>query len=254
MTIKIVGSQFKWNYEYMGEDVKFDSVLSTPEEQITGTEEKGEHYMIEVNNPVVIPVDTKVRFLITAADVIHSWWVPAIAVKKDAVPGFMNEMWTKVEEPGIYRGKCTELCGARHGFMPVVLEVKTKEDYQTWLAEKKAKAEEERLAAESDKEWSLDELMTKGETAYQNNCAGCHQANGAGMPPAFPALKGSPIATDKARLAEHLGMVLKGKGAMPGFAGSLSDLDIAAIVTYERNAWDNNTGDVVQPKQVKELR
>jgi cytochrome c oxidase subunit 2 len=254
MTIKIVGSQFKWNYEYEGEGVKFDSVLSTPDDQITGSAEKGENYMIEVNNPVVIPVDTKVRFLITAMDVIHSWWVPAIAVKRDAIPGFINEMWTKVKEPGIYRGKCTELCGARHGFMPVVLEVKTKEDYQLWLTEKKAQAEQERLAAESDKEWSLDELMAKGETAYKNNCAGCHQANGGGVPPTFPALKGSPIATGADKLADHLNIVLNGKNAMPPFAGSLNDLDLAAIITYERNAWENNTGDVVQPKQVNAAR
>jgi cytochrome c oxidase subunit 2 len=210
--------------------------------------------MIEVNNPVVIPVDTKVRFLITAMDVIHSWWVPAIAVKRDAIPGFINEMWTKVKEPGIYRGKCTELCGARHGFMPVVLEVKTKEDYQLWLTEKKAQAEQERLAAESDKEWSLDELMAKGETAYKNNCAGCHQANGGGVPPTFPALKGSPITTGADKLADHLNIVLNGKNAMPPFAGSLNDLDLAAIITYERNAWENNTGDVVQPKQVNAAR
>jgi len=254
MTIKIVGSQFKWNYEYEGEGVKFDSVLATPDDQITGSAEKGENYMIEVNNPVVIPVDTKVRFLITAMDVIHSWWVPAIAVKRDAIPGFINEMWTKVKEPGIYRGKCTELCGARHGFMPVVLEVKTKEDYQLWLTEKKAQAEQERLAAESDKEWSLDELMAKGETAYKNNCAGCHQANGGGVPPTFPALKGSPIATGADKLADHLNIVLNGKNAMPPFAGSLNDLDLAAIITYERNAWENNTGDVVQPKQVNAAR
>jgi cytochrome c oxidase subunit 2 len=254
MTIKIVGSQFKWNYEYEGEGVKFDSVLATPDDQITGSAEKGENYMIEVNNPVVIPVDTKVRFLITAMDVIHSWWVPAIAVKRDAIPGFINEMWTKVKEPGIYRGKCTELCGARHGFMPVVLEVKTKEDYQLWLTEKKAQAEQERLAAESDKEWSLDELMAKGETAYKNNCAGCHQANGGGVPPTFPALKGSPITTGADKLADHLNIVLNGKNAMPPFAGSLNDLDLAAIITYERNAWENNTGDVVQPKQVNAAR
>lgn len=251
MTIKIVGSQFKWNYEYAEEGIKFDSVLSTPDDQITGAAEKGINYMLEVNNPVVIPVDTKVRFLITAADVIHSWWIPSIAVKKDAIPGFINEMWTKIKEPGIYRGNCTELCGAKHGFMPVVLEVKNKEDYQKWLAEKKEAAEQERLAAESDKEWSLNELMAKGETAYKNNCAGCHQANGTGMPPAFPALKGSLIATDKARLDEHIGIVLKGKGNMPEFMSKLNDLDIAAIITYERNAWENNTGDVVQPKQVK---
>jgi len=180
--------------------------------------------------------------------------VPAIAVKRDAIPGFINEMWTKVKEPGIYRGKCTELCGARHGFMPVVLEVKTKEDYQLWLTEKKAQAEQERLAAESDKEWSLDELMAKGEEAYKNNCASCHQANGGGVPPTFPALKGSPIATGADQLAEHLNIVLNGKNAMPPFAASLNDLDLAAIITYERNAWENNTGDVVQPKQVKAAR
>jgi cytochrome c oxidase subunit 2 len=254
MTIKITGSQFKWEYEYTGEDVSFISNISTTDNQIDGLEEKSENYLIEVDNPLVIPVDTKVRFLITARDVIHSWWVPAIAVKKDAIPGFINEMWTKVTKTGTYRGKCTELCGDRHGFMPVVLEVKSKEDYATWLANKKVEAEKARLEAESDKEWTLDELMAKGEEKYNSNCAGCHKANGEGVPPAFPALKGSPIATGADQLAEHLNIVLNGKNAMPPFAAGLNDLDLAAIITYERNAWGNSTGDVVQPKQVKEAR
>jgi len=254
MTIKITGSQFKWEYEYMGEDVSFISNKSTTEDQINGLEETSENYLIEVDNPLVIPVDTKVRFLITARDVIHSWWVPAIAVKKDAIPGFINEMWTKVTKIGTYRGKCTELCGDKHGFMPVVLEVKSKEDYATWLANKKVEAEKARLEAESDKEWTLDELMAKGEEKYNSNCASCHQASGEGVPPTFPALKGSPITTGADQLAEHLNIVLNGKNAMPSFAAGLNDLDLAAIITYERNAWGNSTGDVVQPKQVKGAR
>lgn len=254
MTIKITGSQFKWNYEYLDAGIKFDSVLSTTDEQIYKDAPKSDGYLLEVNNPVVIPVDTKVRFLITALDVIHSWWVPAVAIKKDAIPGFINEMWTKVKEPGIYRGNCTELCGAKHGFMPVVLEVKPKADYDKWLADKKAQAEQERIAAASDKEWTMDELMEKGKVAYGNNCASCHQASGEGVPPAFPPLKGGVIANAKDKLADHIKLVFNGspKG-MPSFAG-LNDLDLAAIITYERNAWGNSTGDVVQPKQIKEAR
>lgn len=246
--IQITGYQWKWHYKYLGEDVEFFSNLSTPRAQIENKAQKGEHYLLEVDEPLVIPVGTKVRFLITSADVIHSWWVPALAVKKDAIPGFINESWTRLEEPGIYRGQCTELCGKDHGFMPVVVEVKSQEDYQAWLQERKQTAAAEREL--TSKEWSKDELMARGEKAYNTACAACHQATGAGLPPMFPALKGSAIATGPA--AAHIDIVYHGKKgtAMAAFGKQLSPVDLAAIITYERNAWGNNVGDLVTPKDI----
>ncbi|UNG18789.1 cytochrome c oxidase subunit II [Stutzerimonas zhaodongensis] len=246
--IQITGYQWKWHYKYLGEDVEFFSNLTTPREQINNLAPKGEHYLLEVDEPLVIPVGAKVRFLITAADVIHSWWVPDLAVKKDAIPGFINESWTRVDQPGIYRGQCTELCGKDHGFMPVVVEVKSQEDYATWLGEKKAEAA--KLAELTSKEWTLEELTARGEKVYQTNCAACHQASGEGLPPMFPALKGSPIATGDAE--NHISIVVKGSPgtSMPAFGPQLSEVDIAAVVTYERHAWGNDTGDMVTPKDV----
>jgi cytochrome c oxidase subunit 2 len=252
MNIKITASQFKWEYDYIDDGFKFISALSTPEAQIYENEAKGENYLLEVDNPIVIPTGQKVRFLLTAQDVLHAWWVPAISVKKDAVPGFINEMWTKVEKPGIYRGQCAELCGAKHGFMPIVLEVKSPEDYATWLAGKKEAAAAEAKALASGKEWTLDEMMAKGETVYGANCAVCHQGNGEGLPPTFPALKGSKLVTEGTPEA-HTTVVVKGQNAMPAFA-SLNDLELAAVITYERNAWGNDTKQVVQPSDVKALR
>ncbi|WXL26099.1 cytochrome c oxidase subunit II [Ectopseudomonas mendocina] len=248
LDIQITGYQWKWHYKYLGEDVEFFSNLTTPKDQITNKVEKGEHYLLEVDEPLVVPAGAKVRFLITAADVIHSWWVPALAVKKDAIPGFINESWTRVEEPGIYRGQCTELCGKDHGFMPVVVEVKSKEDYATWLAERKEKAAAEKEL--TSKEWTLEELMARGEKAYNTTCAACHQANGEGLPPMFPALKGSTIA--KGPAAEHIEIVFNGKQgtAMAAFGKQLSEVDLAAIITYERNAWGNAVGDMVTPKEI----
>src|SRR5690606_5296641 len=191
--IQVTGYQWKWHYKYLGQDVEFFSNLTTPREQITNQAPKGEHYLLEVDEPMVIPTGAKVRFLITAADVIHSWWVPALAVKKDAIPGFINESWTRVEEPGIYRGQCTELCGKDHGFMPVVVDVRSPEDYAVWLAEKKEEAA--KLAELTSKEWTLEELSERGEQVYRTACVACHQATGEGMPPTFPALKGSPLVT-----------------------------------------------------------
>lgn len=172
--VQITGYQWKWHYKYLGEDVEFFSNLTTPREQINNQSPKGEHYLLEVDEPLVIPAGAKVRFLITAADVIHSWWVPDLAVKKDAIPGFINESWTRVEQPGIYRGQCTELCGKDHGFMPVVVEVKSQEDYASWLGEKKAEAA--KLAELTSKEWTLEELSERGQKVYQTACASCHQA------------------------------------------------------------------------------
>ena len=248
LDIQVTGYQWKWHYKYLGQDVEFFSNLATPRAQIDNRAPKGEHYLLEVDEPLVIPVGTKVRFLITAADVIHSWAVPALAVKKDAIPGFVNESWTRIDEPGIYRGQCTELCGKDHGFMPVVVEVKSKEDFAVWLAERKEQA----LALKelTSKDWTMEELMVRGEKAYQTACAACHMAGGEGLPPMFPALKGSPIAVGP--VAEHIDIVVNGKPgtAMAAFGKQLSEVDLAAIITYERNAWGNNVGDMVTPKDV----
>jgi cytochrome c oxidase subunit 2 len=246
--IMITGYQWRWQYKYLGEDVSFLSNLTTPRDQISNQAEKGENYLLEVDEPMVVPIGKKIRFLITSADVIHSWWVPALAVKKDAIPGFVNEAWTRIEEPGIYRGQCTELCGRDHGFMPVVVDARTQEDYDAWLADKKQAAAAE--AELRDKEWSLAELMERGERVYNTNCAACHQPDGSGLPPAFPALKGSNIALND--IPGHIDIVVNGKPgtSMASFDGQLSEVDIAAVITYERNAWGNDTGDVVSPMDI----
>ena len=248
LDIQVTGYQWKWHYKYLGQDVEFFSNMSTPAAQIDNQAAKGEHYLLEVDQPLVVPVGTKVRFLVTAADVIHSWWVPALAVKKDAIPGFVNESWTRIEEPGIFRGQCTELCGKDHGFMPVVVEAKSKEDFAKWLAERKQAALAEKEL--TSKEWTLDELLVRGEKAYLTNCAACHQPSGEGLPPMFPPLKGSKIATGPA--AGHIGIVVNGKPgtSMAAFGKQLSEVDLAAIITYERNAWGNKLGDMVTPKDI----
>jgi cytochrome c oxidase subunit 2 len=258
VTIQVTGSQWKWHYKYFDQDIEYYSVLSTPKAQFDNLngaqgEEKGENYLLEVDKPLVIPVNKKVRFVITSDDVIHSWWVPAFAVKQDANPGFINEAWTKVDQPGIYRGQCAELCGKDHGFMPIVVEVKSEADYQVWIDEQHAltaqaaQAEKDALNASA----SMDDLMQLGETTYVAHCAACHQVSGTGLPPAFPALKGSPVATGD--INTHISIVFSGKAGtgMQGYGKQLSLKEIAAVVTYERNAWGNNTGDAVQASDVK---
>ena len=259
VTIQITGSQWKWHYKYFDQNIEYYSVLSTPREQYenqNGSFEgngapKGKDYLLEVDKPLVIPANKKVRFLITSDDVIHSWWVPAFAVKQDGNPGFINEAWTNVDEPGIYRGQCAELCGKDHGFMPIVVEVKSAADYDAWLIEqnaltaKAADAEKASLSASMSK----DELMQLGEATYMAHCAACHQPTGLGLPPTFPALKGSVVAT-QGTVAEHISLVVNGKGMMTPFGKQLSLKEIAAVVTYERNAWGNDTGDLVQTSDV----
>jgi len=253
--IKITGYQWRWQYEYLsddGETVAFFSNLSTPQEQIQNRADKGENYLLEVDNPLVIPVNTKVRFLLTAADVIHSWWVPEFAIKKDAIPGFVNESWVIVEEPGIYRGQCTELCGKDHGFMPIVVEVLPQEEYDAWFAEKQAAAAA--VAELASQDWNMDQLMAQGETVYNTFCMACHQQNGQGLPPAFPALANSAIALGP--IGDHVDIVLNGKAgtAMAAYGGLLNPVDLAAVITYERNAWGNNVGDMVTPVQILEMQ
>ncbi|NVD34293.1 cytochrome c oxidase subunit II [Marinobacter lutaoensis] len=252
LDIRVTGYQWKWQYQYVDQDFGYFSTLATPRDQIANRQRKGEHYLLEVDNPLVIPVGRKVRLLLTANDVIHSWWVPEFGVKKDAIPGFINEAWVRVEEPGVYRGQCTELCGKDHGFMPVVVRAVPEPEFQTWLAEQKAAAEKERELTQKD--WTLEELMARGEKTYQTTCAACHQPDGRGVPPAFPALRGSPIATGD--LAAHMDIVVHGKSgtAMQAFGSQLSEVDLAAVITYERNAWGNSTGDMVTPKQILDFK
>jgi len=260
MTIKVTGIQWKWKYDYVdgeGAGVSFVSSLHPDhnEARMVGSgadlTKFGDSYLMEVDNPLVIPTGKKVRFLLTAADVIHSWWVPDLGWKKDAIPGFVNEAWTLVEEPGVYRGKCAELCGKDHGFMPIVVVAKAPDDYAKWVAEQMGAAEAE--AASADREWTKDELMAKGEQVYNTNCAACHQPNGQGLPPTFPSIVGSPIATGDA--AAHIGLVMNGKPgtAMAAYRDVLKDADMAAVLTFQRNAWGNDAG-IIQPAAIKAAR
>ncbi|WP_028771888.1 cytochrome c oxidase subunit II [Shewanella waksmanii] len=252
ITIKVTGSQWKWHYSYFDHDIEFFSVLSTPRDQIEGDATKSETYLLEVDKPLVIPTNRKVRFLMTSDDVIHSWWVPAFAVKKDANPGFINEAWTRVDEPGTYRGQCAELCGKDHGFMPIVVEVLSEADFDAWIVAQKQLAADAEAAAQAalTSTLSMDELMARGEQVYLANCAACHQPNGAGLPGVFPSLIGSPLIVGP--VGEHIDIVLHGKAgtAMQAFAKQLTATEIAAVVTYERNAWGNNSGDSVQAADV----
>lgn len=249
--ILITGYQWRWRYEYMQEDIQYFSNMSTPIEQIQNQNEKTPTYLLEVDEPLVLPVGKKVRFLLTSADVIHAWWVPELAVKKDAVPGFINEAWTRIDQPGTYRGQCAELCGKNHGFMPIEVKAVSLQDYQAWLAERKQ--QQQQALASTDKEWTMAELMSQGETVYNTYCSSCHQVNGAGIPPVFPALAGSPMATQEAGRTDHINTVLYGKAgtAMSAFGAVLSPSDLAAVITYERNAWGNDSGDRVQPAEIK---
>jgi len=255
MTIKATGYQWKWGYEYLTGDaagIKFQSVLATTQDQIHGQAPKGEHYLLDVDRPLIVPVNRKVRILTTSADVIHAWSVPAFAVKADAVPGFVRETWFRAEKEGIYRGQCSELCGKDHGFMPVVVEVVSEEKYAAWTTEQKSL-----LAANAEdpnKVWTLAEQIAHGEKIYASHCVACHQVGGTGLPPAIPALNGSKVVAGPK--ANHINLVLHGKTgtAMAAFAGQLNNTDLAAVVTYERNAWSNHSGDVVQPSEVLALR
>jgi cytochrome c oxidase subunit 2 len=252
ITIKVTGSQWKWHYSYFDKDIEFYSLLATPRKQISGEETKGEHYLLEVDKPLVLPINKKVRFLMTSDDVIHSWWVPAFAVKKDANPGFINEAWTRIDKVGIYRGQCAELCGKDHGFMPIVVEAVSEADFDIWLGDQKRLADEAAALAKAalSETLSQEDLMARGEQVYMANCAACHQPNGAGLPGVFPTLLKSPII--KGPVMDHINIVFNGKSgtAMQAFGKQLTAKDIAAVVTYERNAWGNDSGDLVQASDV----
>lgn len=251
LTIKVTGYQWKWRYTYLDSDIDYFSSLdakSNAARQLGSKLDPREvpNYLLEVDNPLVIPAGKKIRFLFTAADVIHSWWVPALGWKKDTIPGFINEAWTSVDKPGIYRGQCAELCGRDHGFMPIVVKVVSAEEYEQWVASFPRKA------AVQDS-MTMEQLMAKGETVYNTSCAACHQVDGAGVPGVFPAIKGSAVV--KGPIAEHLSIVAKGKGQMmPAFDEQLDAVELAAVITYQRNAFGNGMGDSIQPKDVAAQR
>ena len=261
MVLKVTGMQWKWQYEYPEAGIKFISTLATPREQIANAEAKGEHYLLEVDKPVVLPVGKKVRILLTSTDVIHTWWVPQFGVKRDAIPGFLRETWVLIEKPGTYRGQCAELCGKDHGFMPVVVHAVPEPEYLAWLEQQKAEAKA--AAGGANRTWSSEELMAAGKEVYDKQCVSCHQASGQGLPPAFPALAGSKIVNTplldmngKIVKDSHVDRVLNGKPgtAMQAFRNTLSDVELAAVITYERNSFGNRRGDMIQPAQIKALR
>ena len=249
LNILITGYQWKWKYEYLneeGENVSFFSNLRTPQAEIYNDEAKGEYYLLEVDEPLVLPVNTKVRFLVTANDVIHSWWVPALAVKRDAIPGFINETWARPTEQGIYRGQCSELCGKSHGFMPIVVNVVSKEEYGQWIAAKQTEASDVKQLTSQD--FTLDELMVRGESVYDMSCLACHGANGEGG--VGNAIAGSAVATGDINAHLEIGINGVPGTSMQAFGGQLSDVDMAAVITYQRNAFGNNMGDSLQPVDV----
>jgi cytochrome c oxidase subunit 2 len=253
LTIKVTGYQWKWGYDYVkgeGEGISFLSTLTTPRAQIEGHEPKGEHYLLEVDNELVVPIGKKVRVITTAADVVHSWWVPAFGAKQDAIPGFLRDLWFRPEKTGTFRSQCVELCGKEHGFMPIVVRVVSADDYTKWVAEYKQKAA--KASADDTRTFQLPELMQRGEKVYAANCVVCHQANGRGTPPAFPPLAGSKLANGPKE--GHMDIVLNGKPntAMQSFK-QLGNADMAAVITYERNSWGNKGGEV-QPAEVQARR
>ena len=257
ITIKATGWQWKWQYEYLDEGLNFFSSLdkaSNDARQLKSGADVAavEHYLLDVDKPIVVPVNKKIRILTTANDVIHAWWVPELAVKRDAIPGFINESWFKAEKTGTYRGQCAELCGKDHGFMPIVVKVVEEAEYAQWVSAQKAAAAA--ASAGSDKTFSKDELMAKGAEVYTANCAACHQANGQGIPGVFPALAGGPLVTGDAK--GHIDIVVHGSKknpAMGAYGPQLNDVDLAAVITYERNSWGNSAS-VVQPADVKASR
>ncbi len=256
ITIKVTGSQWKWHYSYFDQGVEFFSLLATSQKQIDGLEAKGAHYLLEVDQPLVLPINKKIRFLLTSDDVIHSWWVPDFAVKKDTIPGFINEAWTKIDKPGVYRGQCAELCGKAHGFMPIVVHAMEQDDYQAWLATKKQEMElaKQQAQAALSSEMSLEELVAVGEKVYLERCAVCHQANGAGIAGAFPAITGSKVATGD--IDTHIDTIVNGRAgtAMQAFSNQLTDTEIAAVITYQRNGLGNDTGEVIQASDIHSFK
>ncbi len=258
VTIKVVGYQWKWQYQYLDQGISFFSNLSTPYNQIQNKQPKDKWYLLDVDKPLVLPVNKKIRFLVTSNDVVHSWWVPELGVKRDAIPGFMYEAWARIEKPGTYRGQCTELCGINHGYMPIVVKAVSEQEFADWVT-KQPKVTDEYDADHSNtvptKKLTRKELMDLGRDKYNVMCSACHKADGTGMPPLYPPLKGSSVAVGYP-ISRHILMILNGipGTAMQPYQDQLTDEEIAAIVTYERNAWGNNTDDEIQPADVARVR
>ncbi|GGI85046.1 cytochrome c oxidase subunit II [Legionella impletisoli] len=258
VTIKVVGHQWKWQYEYLDQGISYFSNLSTPYAQIANEEPKGEWYLLEVDREVVVPTHRKIRFLVTSNDVVHSWWVPELGVKRDAIPGFMHEAWARIEKPGVYRGQCAELCGINHAYMPIVVRAVNEEEFEQWVnqqtkVEEKYKDTEDKPAEQRD--MTRAELMKLGKEKYDLICSACHKPDGTGLPPMYPALKGSSVAVGNP-ISRHISIILDGVPgtAMQPYKAQFTDEEIAAIVTYERNAWGNNTDDIIQPAEVAKVR
>lgn len=257
ITVKATGYQWKWKYDYLDDDLTIYSALDEKSTEVSQLDSgmnpmESENYLLDVDNPIVLPTNTKIRILTTANDVIHAWWVPDLGWKRDAIPGFINDNWAYIEKPGVYRGQCAEICGKGHGYMPIVVNAVPMDEYKIWVAEKKA--EQDAKKNTSNMVLTMEELMTKGEAVYKSQCLVCHQANGEGLKGAFPALAGSPMATKPDQRLAHIHQIIFGKGVMPAYGDQLSDVEIAAVTTYERNAWGNDTGDIVQAKEVLEAR
>ena len=283
LTVKVTGYQWKWSYDYLDKGVFFYSQLATPPEEIGGkffgvdapANPQSDNYLLEVDNEMVVPVGRKVRVLLTAADVIHAWWVPQLGAKQDAIPGMVRDLWFRADRAGVYRGQCAELCGKNHGFMPIVVRAVPEDEFADWVAANQSAEAAAAAAADgaplrvadaaaaaavvesaaAPEEWTMDIAMARGEGAYNTYCAACHQVDGAGLAPAFPALAGVETATDGDKLGEHIDVVVNGRaGTTMASFSYLSDADLAAIITYERNAWGNNTGDLVAPSDIAAAR
>jgi len=255
MSIKVTGHQWKWEYEYLDNGIHFFSSLDEGSNKVrqvgSGLDPRSvPNYLLNVDKPLVIPTKKKIRFVFTSADVIHSWWVPDLGWKKDTNPGFINEAWTSVEEPGTYRGQCTELCGKDHGFMPIVVIAMNEPEYNAWVEQQKAAVAAE--AGSASKQWTKEELVAKGKAVYETSCASCHMPDGAGLPGTFPALTGSPLV--KGDINAQVKLVSEGKGMMPAFGKMLSAVDFAAVVTYTRNGLGNSVGDSIQPSAIQALQ
>lgn len=270
MTIKVTGYQWKWRYEYLDEGIGFFSTLDAKSNEARQLHSKVDpatvpNYLLDVDHPLVIPVGKKIRFLFTGADVIHSWWVPELGWKKDTIPGFITDAWAKVEKPGVYRGQCTELCGRDHGFMPIVVIAKPEAEYKQWLAEQKKEVSEAAAPSEpsvapaasasvkptADTAADKAELMAQGQQVYQANCLSCHQANGEGIPGTVPALTGSAVVNGP--IGAHINLIMNGRPPlMASFRNVLTPAEVAAVVTYQRNALGNSTGDVVRADGIGE--
>lgn len=258
VTIKVVGYQWKWRYQYLDQGIQFFSSLATPYKQIQNQQPKGQWYLLEVDHPLVLPVNKKIRFIVTANDVVHSWWVPALGVKRDAIPGFMHEAWARIEQPGVYRGQCAELCGINHGYMPIVVQAVSEEEFEQWVSAQTKVAdiyENTETVPADQTNMTREALMLLGEAKYNLICSGCHQADGKGIPPLYPALKNSSVSVGRP-ISRHISIILDGVpgSAMQPYKDQLTDEDVAAITTYERNAWGNNTDDIVQPSDVAAVR